>query len=561
MCIFPCEQATGGRSFWRTKCVAQAVVAAIGVMGFTGSGHAYEFDTGSDAKLRWDNTLKYTVGWRLLNQSPKILNGDPGSPARNLDDGDRNFKKGGLMTNRVDWFSALDGTYKNLGFRISGAAWHDQVYLSSNANTSQATVNTLSVPAGQFDQGTKDLMGQKAELLEAFLSLKSDSDSETPYIVRAGKHTLLYGETLFFSGNGINYAQSPMDLVKLLLVPFSQSVEIHRPVEQISAEVQLSSNVSVGAYYQFKWEANHFPASGSYLNVIDYVGAGAESDSGMTRVGDVAAKNSGQGGMQVRFKPGDRAVEYGLYAAQYNDKTAQIMLSPSSIPGGKNAYRLVYANDVKTFGGSLNTVFGPSKVAGEMSMRTNAPLVTASQLDIPLTSNGSTHPLYAIGRSAHANISSNTDLGNSPLWDSAKFLNELGWNRRLSIDKNPLALDPNVTRDALALRMVFEPKYFQVSRGVDLSVPIGLGYNPYGRSSTVIAFNGGADRGGDLTIGVTADIQKQYKLAINYVHYFGSQNALLTANTNGAIPAQFMQTGAQALGDRDFITLSFQAKF
>jgi hypothetical protein len=541
--------------------VAQAVLGAVGVIGLAGSGHAYEFDTGSEAKLRWDNSLKYTVAWRLLNQSSKIVNGDPGAPARDLDDGDRNFKKGGLMTNRVDWFSALDASYKNLGFRISGVAWHDQVYLDSNANTTQATVNTLSVPAGQFDQGTKDLMGQKAELLEAFLSVKSDPDSKTPYIVRAGKHTLLYGETLFFGANGINYAQSPMDVIKLLLVPFSQAVEIHRPVEQLSTQVQLSGNVSVGAYYQFKWEATRLPAYGSYLSVVDFAGAGAESYAGMTRVGDVQGKNSGQGGVQVRFKPGDRTLEYALYAAQYNDKNLQKMLSPAYIPGGMNAYRLVYADDVKTFGGGFNTVFGASRVTGEVSMRTNAPLQSAAQIDIALTGNGSTNPLYAVGRSAHANISGNAEIGKSPIWDSARFLIELGWNRRLSIEKNPLALDPNVTRDALALRMVFTPKYFQVSRDVDLSVPIGLGYNPYGRSSTVLAFNGGADHGGDLSIGVTADIRKQYKVGISYVHYFGPQNAMLTANTNTAIPGRYMQTGAQALGDRDFITLSFQAKF
>src|ERR1039457_695587 len=99
MSIFPCEQATGGRSFRRTKCVAQAVVAAIGVMGFTGSGHAFEIDTGSDAKLRWDNTLKYSAGVRLMDTSARILDGDPGipPPATQLDDGDRNFKKGRLM--------------------------------------------------------------------------------------------------------------------------------------------------------------------------------------------------------------------------------------------------------------------------------------------------------------------------------------------------------------------------------------------------------------------------------------------------------------------------------
>ncbi|NMM28915.1 MAG: DUF1302 domain-containing protein [Glaciimonas sp.] len=547
----------------RMKYVTQAVLGAAVCMGLVGSAQAFEIDTGSDAKLRWDNTLKYSVGVRLMDPSAKVTNGDPGGPppGPQLDDGDRNFKKGGLMTNRVDWFTELDGSYKNFGFRVSGAAWFDEVYRKSNANTSQSTINSLSVPAGQFPAATADLMGRKAELLDAFVAYKNDPDSNTPFNVRLGKHTVLYGESLFFGANGIANAQAPVDLIKLLQVPGSQFKEIIRPVNQISTQVQLSPNVSMGAYYQLKWEQNRIPPSGSYLSDVDFVGVGSESVLGMQHVGDLNAKNSGQGGVQLRFKPEGGTVEYGLYAAQYNDKGPQIMLSPGFIPGGSNTYRVVYPEGVKTFGASFSTVFGPSNVSGEVSLRTNAPIVSAPQTDIPLAGNGSDNPLYAVGRTAHAQISSVTLFGRSPIWDGAVFLNELAWNRRLSIQQNPLAIDPNVTRDAWAFRMILEPQYFQVVSGVDLSVPIGLGYNPSGRSSSVFKFNGGAEKGGDFSIGLNANIQNQYKVGVNWVHFFGPENAFLTPNTNTAIPGPFMSSGAQSLHDRDFLTVSLQSTF
>ena len=56
----------------------------------------------------------------------------------------------------------------------------------------------------------------------------------------------------------------------------------------------------------------------------------------------------------------------------------------------------------------------------------------------------------------------------------------------LSVEKNRQALDPNASRDALGFRALLQPTYYQVFDGVDVTVPIGLGYNFKGRSSAVI---------------------------------------------------------------------------
>src|SRR5690242_2116359 len=74
-----------------------------------------------DVKIRWDNTVKYCNAFRLGRQSASV------TADANADDGSRNFGRG-LISNRVDWLSEFDGSYKNFGMRVSGAAWYDTVY-------------------------------------------------------------------------------------------------------------------------------------------------------------------------------------------------------------------------------------------------------------------------------------------------------------------------------------------------------------------------------------------------------------------------------------------------
>lgn len=543
---------------WVLKPLIQATAMAFASIGCIGQVAAFEIPMGeSGITTRWDNTFKYSTAYRLKNPSERIATGDAGTPAPGpeLDDGDRNFKKG-VVSNRLDWFSELDVSYKNVGARVSGAAWYDSIYNQSNDNRS-GTINSTSVGAGEFTHATRDMMGRKAEILDAFVYYKSSDDAETPFSVRAGRHTVLYGESLFFGSNGIANAQAPVDLIKLLSVPGSQFKEIIRPVGQVSTQVQVAPKVSVGAYYQFEWEKNRLPPSGSYLSDADFVGAGAERLLGFNKTGD-NKPDSFQGGIQTRFKIGESDVEYGLYLAQYNDKNPQIMLD---VAPGANAFHFVYPEKIKTVGASFSTVLGDANVAGEISYRWNAPLVSAPVADPGLQGNGNGNPLYAVGKTLHAQVSAIYLMSKSPFWDGAELLGELAWNRTLSIDKNPLSLDSNVTRDAMAFRMIFSPQYFQVLPGIDISLPIGLGYNPYGRSSAVGHFNGGVEHGGDFSIGIAGSYQKQIKFGLTYNHFFGKENAFLTPNTFPSYPAPFMTTGAQTLRDRDFISFSIQSTF
>jgi hypothetical protein len=530
-------------------------ITALAMAGASTHTLAFTIETSNpDLKLRWDTTAKYSMSWRLQDRSSDIVDGDPGGPppGPELDDGDLNFDKG-VVSNRVDLFSEFDAEYKSVGARVSAAGWYDSVYNDSNDNDSPGTISSTSVPAGEFTDDTRDLMGRDVEILDAFVFLKSDAYAEKPFSVRLGRHSVLYGESLFFGSNGIANAQSPTDLVKLLQVPGSQFKEIIRPVGQLSGQVQVTPNVSLGAYYQFEWEENRLPASGSYLSDVDFVGEGAERVLGFLHDDDMEAKDSGQFGAQMRFRAGD--YEFGVYAARYHDKGPQIYLNPVS-----SNYRLAYPEDITVYGASVSTLIGEANVAAEVSYREDTPLVSAPQIDPGFAGDNDGNPLYAIGDTLHAQVSMVQLFTRNKLWDGASLLAELAWNRRLNIDMNPLAIDPNVTRNALAFRMIFEPSYFQVLPGLDITVPIGLGYNPSGHSSAVFKFNGGVEHGGDFSIGITGNYKKEWKFALNYVNFFGEENAFLTPNTT-TIPGPFMQSREQSLGDRDFISISVQTTF
>ncbi|WP_436226463.1 DUF1302 domain-containing protein [Cupriavidus necator] len=549
--------------------IATPVFAAV-AMTVASAANAFEFDTGNeDLKARWDNTLKYSVAQRLGRPSDAL------TADANLDDGDRNFRRYGLVSNRVDLYSEFDLRYRDVGMRVSGAAWYDQVYNRANDNNSPATANAASVSSNHFPDATERLHGRKAELLDLFAFGKADI-GDMSATGRVGQHTLLYGESLFFGNNGIAAAQSPIDLIKLLSVPNTPFKEVIRPVQQLSGQLQVSPNVAVGGYYQAHWERDRLPGVGSYFSQVDILDAGGErilagpnaiipggSPFYLARTGDMKARNQGQGGVQLRFRPEGGDMEFGFYAARFHAKSPVIYAHPGAgfnpVSGQVGTYQLVFPQDIKVYGASVTTTIADVNVSAEASIRRNMPLVPqGGSVAVPagVSADNAGNPLYPVGGTAHAQLSWVALLSPSALWQGGNFLGEIAWNRRLSVASNAAALDPNGSRDATAIRMVFQPSYFQVFDGVDLSVPIGVGYGLSGKSS-VIHPGFGVRHAGDVSVGVLGDYLKVWKFSLNYTHYFGSADGVITP-ANAAVQNY---SYAQSLRDRDFVSLSISRTF
>jgi hypothetical protein len=558
---------------WTTRCVGalrrNPIAWACAALLCDPSAQAVEIDVGdADFALRWDNTVKLSAASRLDRAEPGLLANPNG------DDGDRNFARG-LISNRIDWLTEADLTWRRQsGLRVSAAAWYDATYNTTNENpgfAGGASPNHVSKPADEFTDATRQLHGRKAELLDAFVFGRFDL-GEANATLRVGRHSLLWGESLFFGANGIAGGQMPVDAVKLVSVPGTPFKEAIRPVPMASLQLQVNGRVSVGAYVQTSWERNRVPAVGSYFSTSDLAVDGAERiltgpASAAVRDPDLRPKSGGQGGLQMRLR-GDET-DYGVYAIRFHNKTPQlvprlVLLTPPAVPeptAVPGSYYLAYHQDIDAFGVSASRTFGDFNVAIEASVRSNQDLAstqgadTSSFTPVP-ASNNSDNPAYAIGRTAHLNLSTLATLPSTPLWREASLVAEVAWNRVLQVSKNAAALDPNGSRDGAALRFVLEPMYRSVVPGVDLGVPIGLGWAPEG-SRPLAMTNPNmwiADGGGDFTLGLNGSWRDAWRFSLSFTHFFGEAGTFNDATTNAF-------TWKQALHDRDFVAASVRLSF
>lgn len=517
----------------------------------------------SDWKVNWTNTFKYGGAYRLKDADPALVTPFPNTNVSNLDDGDRNFKKGAI-SNRLELLSELDAvSSKGYGARISAATWYDTVYNKSTGNpgfTGGAVPNHL--PPTEFTTTTRDLMGRKIELRDAFVFGKAEVGG-MPLTARLGQHSLVWGESLFFAGNAIAGAQASFDISRLLADPTTQAKEFVLPVPQLSAQLQINSDVSLAGYVQFRHKPNRIPAVGSYFSVSDIVGPGAERlwvgpGASVARDPDLDGSNGGQFGVQLKWRLAE--TDLGFYAIRFHDKDPQ-QVTRLGTGFAPSSYYLAYQRDTTALGVSASRSFGEMNVAVEASVRKNQSLASAGlaadvsgALPFPTPANDNNgNPAYAVGDTAHVNVSSIWSLQPSALWREALFIGEVAWNRLLSCTLHCSSLDPRATRDSVSLRMVFEPTYRQVIPGLDVGIPIGLGWTPKGSRSVLGPFAFPAEGGGDFTIGLNGTLDQAWKFNLAYTRFFGKAAPLLDAERSFSY--------GQSRKDRDFLSLTVRRSF
>ncbi len=488
-----------------------------------------------DLDVRWDNTIRYSAAFRL---SPR----DNGLVANvNWDDGDRNFAPGPI-SNRLDLLTEFDLADGDFGLRLSAAGWYDTIYHDRNDNDSPETFNPFSVRHDEFTRAVRTLHGADVQLRDAFV-YGSFNAGDVPISFRLGRYTLLWGESIFFGSNGIAAGQSPTDDIKELEQPSAYAKEVFLPVWQASAVVQPLQNLTLGFYYQLQWRKDQIPGSGSYFSYTDFLDAGGERiivapGQFLYRTKDLQAPDTGQFGASLQVSSSD--FNYGLYALRFSAKEPETYLHLGAGNRGAGTYQLVYPAGIELYGASFSTYIADSNVAGEISGRRNMPLVSFPVLVPPgVNADGSRHPLYAVGDTLHAQLSTVNTFSATPLWERADLSAELAANERLSVTKNESALDPSRTRFALAFQADFEPQYFEVLPGLDLSLPIGFGYGLAGRSSVAETQNAGA---GNFEIGVKATYRVVWEGSLTFTHFMGTPER-------------------QPLADRDFISFSVQRTF
>ena len=349
----------------------------LGALGFlivsgrhAGAAQLYASD-GLD--IRWDNTLRYSAAARVESPNAALLG------YINGDDGDRNFASG-LVSDRFDLLSELDIAAGDFGVHASLAAWYDTAYQTATDNSSTATSNAVTPVARQFPSAVRNLEGQHAELDDAF-AYGNFMLAEVPVSVRAGRQTLLGGESRFFDPNSIAAAMAPTDYLKTMMDQSGYSGNMFLPVNQLDLALQPLPWLSVSLYDQLEWRASRQLGDGSFLSYLDYIGAGAgrlflSPDQYLVRAPDRETPG-GQYGITLHASIAD--VDLGLYALRFRakDPSLEVLSDPllAGQSGAIGSYRLVYPSGITLYGASFSTQLGSYTLSGEVSARQNMPLV------------------------------------------------------------------------------------------------------------------------------------------------------------------------------------------
>lgn len=533
--------------------------------------HAFEIDTGnSDVLIRWDNTLRYTHVRRVQSQDSTILRN------ANNDDGNRNFDKG-TVSNRLDLLSEVDFIYKGAhGFRVSAAAWVDPEYRGRFDNKSLATSNHLDsngVPALGLSSHARRYYHRGGELLDAFVFGQAEL-GEMRLNAKLGRHALFWGESLGFIGllHSIGYSQGPVDVAKAFATPGIEIRELFRPINAVSAQLQVSDRLSLAVHHLLDWEPVRLPEGGTYYGINDASHWGGQSvflgPMRVRRADDVTSRSKRRDwGLAARWNPEFFDGTLGAYYRNFTDTLPAVFADLRGAPGDWR-YRFAYGDDIDLFGLSLATNVRGISLGAELSYRRNMPLVSDVAAVGPIIAGPFNSTYYpksgdvpgARGNTLHAVFNAMGVMNQTALFDSAVWTAELAYSRWLKVTERESLFKgrsgyseiDRVSKSAWQLALGATMTWFQVFPGVDLSVPISWSHGLSGNAATMLA---GSKDSGTFSIGLGADVRQKYRFDLKYTGYYGkdARNAANTADV-------FNGTNA-LLRDRGNISLTFKTSF
>lgn len=537
--------------------VAMAIAGALAVMAAAGTAQAFEIDSGNpDLQMRWDNTVRYNLSRRMEGIDPLIGNN------ATTDESDNKFSKGSIVNNRVDLLSEFDLVYKkNMGVRVSGAAWYDHGYNNSSVATGANLAARGSYNNNTYSSSTKRYYaGPSGEFLDAFVFGTFELGS-MPIRLKAGKHSLFWGDVVFNATHSVAYSQMPQDTRKQLSSPGIEAKETVLPVNQLSGQIQVTENLAFAGEYFLDWKPNRLPEGGTYYGAADFLFQGPDRFSlapgfAIRNAPAIEPENkSGNFGLNMKWSPTWLDGTLGVYYRKFDDRTPWSAPQVSAVPGG--FYRLAYARDTELYGIGLNKNIGRVAVGVELSQRKNTAFINsginATTLEGPL------------GDSTHLLING-TLLGNLSASVPYTAVAEIAYSRWDRVTKNAnlfkadghagcTGLNINfacATKDYVGVSLLYIPKFLQLIPGGDLSIPMFYQIGVKGNAATLSGGNKGA---GTFSIGAQLDYLAKYKFSLTYSDFMTKyKNAGTAANPN-------LVGNGPLYNDRGLLTFTFATSF
>ena len=526
---------------------------AIAAPGSAGAFNLYDGSSeGNNLEINLTTTISYT-GIERVNSPSAILTGPANA---NGSEGDINFQHG-LTENLFEVLPILDLKDGDYGAHFSGEAYLNTVYLQNNQNDQPGTFNPLSTTNNKsFTSATRNVDGQDARLLDAFVYGGHTFSDDQQISMKVGKQTLLWGQSLFFTNNGVAAGQAPIDIITADNLANPEAQQIFLPVGQVVLTYRPAiGGLTIQGYYQFEYMHDIFQGVGSYFSTSDILDKGGQrviagSGAYLLRAKDLTPESqNGQFGISVQDSFGNYDV--GVYALRFDAKAPEVydfigQGAGAPTPGGISVgtYRLVYPRDIQLYGASLSTTVGPVNLAGEISGRINMPLVAAGfgASTVSNPGNANSDPLYPVGDTVAAQSSAIYVSPGIPLDPGGVTIDgEVEFNHLVSVTKNRAALATGRQGSAAAFEVVATPTYYDVLPSLQLGFPIGITYNVLGNSYIDQTMQHGT---GAFTLGVTATYKQTWIAGITYKDYLGAPN-----------------TTYNAAADRGYVSLNLQHTF
>lgn len=501
---------------------------AAGIMMPVAAGAA-QIDLGPEVKASITINVKYSAIYRAADPDrANLLNA-------NADDATRSFEQG-FVSNRLDATGEFDISYRGWGARVSANAFYDSIYHQGNDNNSLNTLNAAGIAVDGFTDATEEYAGGPHLALRDLLVFGRYDLGDMPLTFRAGRFAQLWGESLFFGGNGIAGAMAPADGFKASASPGSEFKDIVLPVTQLASTLQMSGSFSLSAYYQFEWRKTQLAPVGAYFSTTDVLDHGGErlfvtpgvpgTQVFMTRGDDIDPPPAGNSfGVSATFRPEpDFAV--AVHALQYNATTPTLYLLPhaptaTALGFDVGDYKLVFPEKIKLVGASISTSLDDAYVGMDFNYRWDMPLNAGTLVDATGSADNDDNPLYPVGRMLYGQISYINVFKGRWLWDDISIAGEWAANYRLGIEKNGAALNPAATRFATAIGANFTANYYRVMPRLNLAVPLTVTYGLDGYSSDAGSLNGVREGTGNISVGLRGIYDTVWSAQVFYNYYIG----------------------------------------
>ncbi|WP_312170112.1 DUF1302 domain-containing protein [Stutzerimonas kunmingensis] len=534
---------------------ATQAMTTLLMLGVTGSalGAAIELPN-PDFRLRWDNTVRYTLGMRTEGQDSRIMR----NPS--YDESDGKFDKGDIVTNRLDLLSEIDFSYRRvMGARVSASAWYDHAYRDDDVQSYVQNPDSSYDDNRYSSEVDRFVHGPSGEILDAFV-WGNFRLGESLVNVKVGRHTNFWGEGLLFGAHAISYSQAPTDGVKAVTSPGIAIKEVFRPIGQISAKAQVTDKLSVAGQYFYEWDYTRIPYGGTYFGAADPFFEGPDrlpvfEGFALRREKSRYGRDTANWGVMAKYDAQAIDSTVGVYYREFDDY--QPWFAPE-ISTTSPSYRLAYARDVKLIGVSFSRVFNAVSFAGELSYRKdgalNAVAVDATDHEGPR------------GDSIHFIANAVTLMPPNFIAKSASLVGEFAYSHLRDVtsheelylgEGSANCIDPRIgapgsgdksdncsTRNYYAVAVNYTPEYLSVFPSWDLRVPVTVNYGIHGNAATAGGGNEGA-----LTWsgGVQLTYAQRYEFGLRYADSGAKPKTLADGSVGGNGPVGGTDRGWLAL--------------